>query len=351
MAELLGTDSVEFAVKDLGAADRWARGWGFTKLADGNTKAGRSALYAQGNARLVFNQPNDDKSRAGQWLKKHKEGIFAVNFGTTSVEDTLQQAAKAGAQVFHKAVKEEVEDGAITHGAMYAFADVIYGFVERHGTKRFSTEFESATTDQNPKGFGIKGVDHLTNNVNMGEMEPLAEFYEKALGMVCTRHFTITTGRTGLLSKVMQTPDGAVKVPLNEPTEPESQVQEFNDLNNGPGVQHLAYLTGDICETLIALREKGRQKFLSVPDTYYEAVPTRVPNVKEDMKRLQKLGVLLDGDNKGYILQIFSENVVGPFFYEVIQRRGNDGFGEGNFKALFEAIERDQIHRGVLKAK
>jgi 4-hydroxyphenylpyruvate dioxygenase len=140
-----------------------------------------------------------------------------------------------------------------------------------------------------------------------------------------------------------------VKVPINEATEPESQVQEFVDRLKGSGVQHLALLTTKIMKTLPALREVGF-KFLTVPHTYYEAVPTRVPGVTENLEELEKLGILLDGDNTGYLLQIFSEEALGPFFFEFIQRKGNRGFGEGNFNALFQAIERDQIRRGVLKA-
>jgi 4-hydroxyphenylpyruvate dioxygenase len=147
----------------------------------------------------------------------------------------------------------------------------------------------------------------------------------------------------------MQSPDFKIKVPVNEATEPESQVQEFVNRMKGAGVQHLALLTTGLPGTLKGLR-KENFKFLTVPHTYYEAVPTRVPGVTENLQEMEELGILLDGDDSGYLLQIFSEEVVGPFFFEFIERKGNKGFGEGNFKALFEAIERDQIKRGVLKA-
>jgi 4-hydroxyphenylpyruvate dioxygenase len=152
-----------------------------------------------------------------------------------------------------------------------------------------------------------------------------------------------------LISDVVESQCRRVKVPINEPTEEASQIQEFVNRMKGPGVQHLALLTTDLQHTLRGLRKEAF-KFLTVPHTYYEAVPTRVPGVTEDLVDLEELGILLDGDDSGYLLQIFSEEILGPFFFEYIQRKGNKGFGEGNFRALFEAIERDQIRRGVLKA-
>lgn len=349
MSLLKGIDSVEFAVKDLSKGEKLSKAWGFQKVGEGQTANGLSVLYAQGNAKLVFTKGLDDKSYAKQWVDKHGDGICDLVMSADNVEAALQQAAKAGGRIVRDFKKEEVGGGTISKGSLRVFGDVTFTFLKREGTKAFAKVLETDVTVA-PKGFGIKGIDHLTNNVNMGEMDALAEFYIKGLGFVETRFFRITTGRTGLVSKVMQTPDGAIKVPINEPTEPESQVQEFNDLNGGPGVQHLAYLCADINETLNAMRGQG-EKFLTVPDTYYEAVPSRVSNLKHDLRKLRDQMILVDGDDRGYILQLFSQNVMGPFFYELIQRCGNDGFGEGNFKALFEAIERDQIARGVLKTK
>ncbi|MFZ9595544.1 MAG: 4-hydroxyphenylpyruvate dioxygenase family protein, partial [Bdellovibrionia bacterium] len=171
---------------------------------------------------------------------------------------------------------------------------------------------------------------------------------QEVFGFRVTRHFDIRTGRTGLISDVVESPCRRVKVPINEATDPQSQVQEFVDRMKGSGVQHLALLTTDIQSTLQSLR-KNQFGFLCVPHTYYETVPTRVPGVTENLADLEKLGILLDGEGQGYLLQIFSEEILGPFFFEYIQRKGNEGFGEGNFRALFEAIERDQIKRGVLK--
>ena len=179
-------------------------------------------------------------------------------------------------------------------------------------------------------------------------MKTWVKWYQEVFGFKVTRHFDIRTGRTGLISDVVESPCRKIKVPINEATDPLSQVQEFVNRMKGPGVQHLALETTGLIETLVSLR-KQQFKFLSVPHTYYEEVPTRVPGVTEDLRELEDLGILLDGEETGYLLQIFSEEILGPFFFEFIQRRGNQGFGEGNFRALFEAIERDQIRRGVLK--
>jgi len=178
-------------------------------------------------------------------------------------------------------------------------------------------------------------------------MSKWVQWYKETFEFKVTRHFDIRTGRTGLTSDVVQSSCGKVIVPINEATEPASQVQEFVNRMKGPGVQHLALETSGLPDTLKKLRGNG-YKFLTVPHTYYEAVPTRVKGVTEDLREMEELGILLDGEGEGYLLQIFSEEILGPFFFEFIQRKGNQGFGEGNFRALFEAIERDQIKRGVL---
>jgi 4-hydroxyphenylpyruvate dioxygenase len=182
----------------------------------------------------------------------------------------------------------------------------------------------------------------------MGQMKNWVKWYQDIFGFTVTRHFDIRTGKTGLISDVVQSADGKIIVPINEATEKASQVQEFVDRLKGPGVQHLAFESNGLLHTLRTLRANSF-KFLSVPHTYYEEVPARVPGVTESLAEVEELGILLDGEKEGYLLQVFSEELMGPFFCEFIQRKGNKGFGEGNFRALFEAIERDQIKRGVLK--
>ena len=248
----------------------------------------------------------------------------------------------------------ETSEGQVTIAEIWTLGSVRYRFVTRktpNGMKAPALFDEGliASRLESPSPMNIRVIDHLTNNVNMGEMKGWVEWYKKVFGFIVTRSFNIRAAHTGLISDVVESPCGKVKVPINEGSEKTSQVQEFCDRLRGTGVQHLALLTTEIMDTLKKLRTNDF-KFLTVPHTYYEAVPTRVPGVTEDLAEVEKLGILLDGDNTGYLLQIFGQEALGPFFFEYIQRKGNRGFGEGNFKALFEAIERDQIKRGVLKA-
>lgn len=269
--------------------------------------------------------------------------------------ETVQRGARPARapQVFKS------QKGTVIRSEIWTPGNVRYAFIERHSASGSKvSENEPALLDDSlevsrlvsPSPFGIQHIDHLTNNVGMGEMKDWVKYYKDIFGFIVTRHFDIRTGRTGLLSDVVESPDHRVKVPINEATDPQSQIQEFVQRMKGTGVQHLALQTTDIQHTLRELRKAGF-KFLSVPHTYYEDVPKRVPNVTENLQDLENLGILLDGDETGYLLQVFSEEIIGPFFFEFIQRKGrHEGFGEGNFRALFEAIERDQIRRGVLKA-
>jgi 4-hydroxyphenylpyruvate dioxygenase len=244
--------------------------------------------------------------------------------------------------------------GRVVRSEIFTPGLVRYAFIERkapngaQGPALFDEGLEVSRLES-PSPLGIRLIDHLTNNVGMGEMAKWVGWYKEVFGFIVTRKFDIFTDRTGLISDVVQSADHKIKVPINEAREKESQIQEFVNRMKGPGVQHLAFLTTGLISTLKGLRSEGF-KFLSVPHAYYEVVPTRVPGVTENLHELEELGILLDGSDKGYLLQIFSQEILGPFFFEFIQRKGDLGFGEGNFKALFEAIERDQIARGVLNA-
>ena len=191
-------------------------------------------------------------------------------------------------------------------------------------------------------------IDHLTNNVPKGEMEKWVQFYQNIFGFEETRYFDIRGEKTGLLSKVMRSPCKKIMIPINEPTEGKSQIQEFLDEYNGSGVQHLALSSSNILQSVQGLSQQGVE-FLDIPQTYYEALPKRVPNIVEPLERLSELQILADGDDDGYLLQIFTKTIIGPIFFEIIQRKNHGGFGEGNFQALFDAIERDQQLRGYLK--
>ena len=202
-----------------------------------------------------------------------------------------------------------------------------------------------------PRGVGLVAVDHLTHNVHRGRMALWAEFYERLFNFREIRYFDIEGKFTGLHSKAMTSPDGKIRIPINESADDKSQIAEYLQAYHGEGIQHIALAAGDIYHTVEALHGRG-VGFMAVPETYYEAVDTRLPGHGEDLARLKRDRILVDGapaQGQGLLLQIFTETVIGPIFFEIIQRKGDQGFGEGNFRALFESIELDQIRRGVLK--
>lgn len=356
-----GFDHVEFIVNQIANHSPIYLKMGFEKIGEkADKKKGiKSAVYAQGFVRVVLTESDGSSISELQdcvkFLRKKAEGICALAIEVEDAEKTFHESVAKGAKPARMPVRSQSSWGTVVRSEIWTPGDVRYVFIQRSSNKSgniknrplFDEEFEVDRLES-PSPNGIRLIDHLTNNVSIGEMKTWVDWYRNIFGFIVTRHFDIRTGRTGLISDVVQSPDGRIKVPINEATEPESQVQEFVTRMRGAGVQHLAFLSVDILQTIEALREKS-MNFLSVPHTYYEVVPTRVPGVTENLKELEDLGLLLDGDQTGYLLQIFSEEIVGPFFFEYIQRKGNKGFGEGNFRALFEAIERDQIKRGVLK--
>ena len=201
-----------------------------------------------------------------------------------------------------------------------------------------------------PTGFGLTFIDHLTHNLYHGNMAKWADYYERLFNFREIRYFDIKGAKTGLLSKAMTAPDGMVRIPLNESSDPKSQINEYLDVYGGEGIQHIACFTDDIYATVERMRVEGIE-FLDTPDTYFDVVDARIPEHGEDVARLRKNKILIDADletKQQKLLQIFTLNALGPIFFEIIQRKGNEGFGEGNFQALFESIERDQMKRGVL---
>jgi 4-hydroxyphenylpyruvate dioxygenase len=356
----LGFDHVEFAVDDIAKHAPMYTRMGFEKIGERHLPAHgtKSAVYAQGGVRIMLTQ--SDGSAAGasnlslKFLKDHAEGICVLAVDVSDARVAFEETTKLGARPAMEPKTFETREGKVTRSEIWTPGDVRYAFIERkapngpHASALFD-EGLIVSRLESPSPLGIQRIDHLTNNVGIGEMKTWREWYERVFGFFVSRHFDINTGRTGLISDVVQSADHKIKVPINEASEPESQVQEFVDRMKGSGVQHLALLTTDLIETLRKLRKQGFS-FLNVPHSYYEVVPTRVPGVTENLAELEELGILLDGEGEGYLLQIFSQEMVGPFFFEFIQRKGNQGFGEGNFRALFEAIERDQIKRGKLRA-
>lgn len=346
--KIIGFDYVEFAVGDLEKSLSLYLHMGFEKAGTREIHERKLKSYrlVQNDINIILSHSTDPKDAVAKFHHAHGDGICCVAFRCEDAVSALEIAVSRGAEVVESPRTYQKDFGSVTQASIKAFGDVRHAFISRTGNlfaEGFDVPYKITS-----RGFGLMGIDHVTNNVAKGEMDQWAKYYEQIFGLKNTRYFDIHTERTGLYSKVMESPNGVIKMPVNEPSEDASQIQEFLDMNHGAGVQHLALTTNNISETLVKLKKEGLE-FLSVPRTYYDEVPKRVPNIKENLKELADLDILVDGSERGYLLQIFTKNVVGPFFYEVIQRRGDNGFGEGNFKALFEAIERDQIARGVLK--
>lgn len=345
---ITGFDHVEFAVDALEPAVQLHKRMGFFQVGKREIRERGLTTIAlsQGNARIFLSQSSDPNDPISQFVSRHGSGIYNVAFSCQNAHEAFERTLQRGAIPVGPPKSNQKDFGKTDSASIKAFGDVIHSFITRQGRllgEGFDEPFESPASL-----LGITEIDHLTSNVEKGELNHWANWYEQVFGLENTRFFDIKTERTGLYSKVMESPGHLVKLPLNEPTDSKSQIQEFLNVNHGPGIQHLALLTPRILDTVPQLNKSGIPFLEGPPDTYYEAVPTRVPHLKEDLKTLQDHSILVDGDQTGYLLQIFSQNLIGPFFYEVIQREGNQGFGEGNFGALFEAIERDQIRRGVL---
>ena len=346
--KMVGFDHVEFAVDDLDEFVRLHERLGFSRVGTRTIRERQltSVALAQGNARIVLSQSQSSQDPLSLFIKAHGSGIFNVAFFCQNAHSAFEQTLNRGAEAFSSPKLLQKDFGRLETASIRAFGDVIHTFISREGA--FFLEGFETPIDKAPSGLGVTEIDHITSNVEKGKLEQWALWYQKIFGFEVTRFFDIQTERTGLLSKVMESPNHLLKMPLNEPTSPKSQIQEFLDINHGPGIQHLALLTHDILRTVPDLHQAQLQFLEGPPRTYYESVPSRVSGVKENLEELQKNSILIDGDASGYLLQIFTQNLIGPFFYEIIQRCGNQGFGEGNFGALFEAIERDQIRRGVL---
>ncbi|MFN7684724.1 MAG: 4-hydroxyphenylpyruvate dioxygenase [Oligoflexia bacterium] len=354
-----GFDHVEFVVNDAVAQGRVYERMGFEKLGErrSESQGSHSLLYGQGFVRILLTQPLAgalrSSSAAIEFLRTQAEGVCVLAVDVDDATKAFEETVAQGAKPAMAPKRFESPQGSVVRSEIFTPGQVRYAFIERkapagENSPALFDEGLVASRLKSPQPFGIYRIDHLTNNVSMGEMAKWVEWYKKVFGFKVTRHFDIRTGRTGLISDVVQSECGKIIVPINEATEAASQVQEFVVRMKGPGVQHLALETTGLPATLKSLR-KNAFKFLTVPHAYYEVVPTRVPGVTEDLGEMEELGILLDGEGEGYLLQIFSEEILGPFFFEYIQRKGNQGFGEGNFRALFEAIERDQVRRGVLK--
>jgi 4-hydroxyphenylpyruvate dioxygenase len=341
-----GFEFVEFASPNPAALHALFPKLGFTAVAKHKTK--NITLYRQGACNILVNE--EPNSFAADFAAKHGPCAsgFAIRFEKPAPW-VREQAIGNGAE----AIGDRESTKAVDVPVIKGIGDCMLYLVDTYGAKGdvYAKDFEYfAGVDRNPKGFGLTFIDHLTHNLYFGNMAKWSDYYERLFNFREIRYFDIKGVKTGLVSKAMTAPDGLVRIPLNESSDPKSQINEYLDAYQGEGIQHIACFTDTIYETVEAMREAGVE-FLDTPTTYYDVIDVRVPDHGEDVARLARNKILIDADKETKqrkLLQIFTQNCIGPIFFEIIQRKGNEGFGEGNFQALFESIERDQMKRGVL---
>ncbi|MCM2329913.1 MAG: 4-hydroxyphenylpyruvate dioxygenase [Pseudomonas sagittaria] len=348
---LMGFEFIEFAAPTPNTLEPIFAMMGFTKVATHRSKDVH--LYRQGDINLILN--NEPKSLASYFAAEHGPSACGMAFRVKNAHQAYARALELGAQPVD-----------IPTGPMELRLPAIKGIggapiylIDRfgEGSSIYDIDFEFIEgVDRHPEGAGLKLIDHLTHNVYRGRMAYWADFYEKLFNFRELRYFDIKGEYTGLTSKAMTAPDGLIRIPLNEESSKGvGQIEEFLMQFNGEGIQHVAFLTDDLLKTWDALKELGMRFMTAPPATYYEMLENRLPGHGEPVGELQSRGILLDGTSENgeqrLLLQIFSETLMGPVFFEFIQRKGDSGFGEGNFKALFESIERDQVRRGVLTAE
>ena len=355
----MGTDGFEFI--EYAASDPVAIGavfdrMGFKPIARHRHK--NVTLYRQGEINFLVNAEAD--SFAQRFARLHGPSICAIAFRVQDAAQAYKRALGLGAWGY----AGQAGPGELNIPAIKGIGDSLIYLVDRWRGKNGATEgsignigfydvdFEPLPgAHLNSPGFGLIGIDHLTHNVHRGRIAEWVEFYERLFNFREIRYFDIEGQMTGVKSKAMTSPCGKIRIPINEEgNEKAGQIQEYLELYHGEGIQHVAMSSIDLYRTVDALRAHG-VKLLDVPDTYYELVDQRIPGHGEDVEALRTRKILIDGKTQEVLLQIFSENQLGPVFFEFIQRKGDDGFGEGNFKALFESIELDQMRRGVLPAK
>ncbi|MBF6031718.1 4-hydroxyphenylpyruvate dioxygenase [Pseudomonas sp. P155] len=345
---LMGFEFIELASPVPGTLEPIFEIMGFTKVATHRSK--NVHLYRQGAINLILN--NEPNSVASYFAAEHGPSVCGMAFRVKDSQKAYNRALELGAQPIH------IETGPMELNlpAIKGIGGAPLYLIDRfgEGSSIYDIDFVFIEgVDRNPVGAGLKIIDHLTHNVYRGRMAYWANFYEKLFNFREIRYFDIKGEYTGLTSKAMTAPDGMIRIPLNEESSKGAgQIEEFLMQFNGEGIQHVAFLTDDLIRTWDQLKKIGMRFMTAPPDTYYEMLEGRLPNHGEPVDQLQSRGILLDGaseqGDKRLLLQIFSETLMGPVFFEFIQRKGDDGFGEGNFKALFESIERDQVRRGVL---
>ncbi len=362
---LLGTDYVEFYVGNAKqAAHYYKTAFGFESFAykglETGSKDAVSYVIKQDKIKLVLTTPLNSKSPINEHLAKHGDGVKVVALWVDDAKKSWEETTKRGAKSFMEPTVEKDEFGEVVRSGIYTYGETVHVFVERKNYKgTFMPGFVEWKSDYNPPSAGLKYIDHMVGNVGWGEMNQWVKWYEDVMGFVNFLSFDdkqIHTEYSALMSKVMSNGNGRIKFPINEPAKAakKSQIEEYIEFYEGPGVQHIAVATDDIIKTVSRLKAYGVEFLPPPPQAYYDDIPNRLGEhmeiMKEDIKELQKLSILVDADEEGYLLQIFTKPVEDrpTLFFEIIQRMGARGFGAGNFKALFESIEREQALRGTL---
>jgi 4-hydroxyphenylpyruvate dioxygenase len=357
---LHGIDHVELWVGNATQASFYfQRAFGFTEVAfsglETRIRDRVSRVLKQGEILLVLTGTLHSDTEIARHHAKHGDGVKVIALSVPDVDTAYREATARGAKGIAEPRDLSDEHGRVRVADVAAYGETIHRFVDRSGYEGpFLPGFEAVSRDVAPPADLLYGIDHIVGNVELGAMEEWVSYYEKVFGMTEMIHFTdeaISTEYSALMSKVVTNGDGRVKFPINEPAEgkKKSQIDEYLEFYEGPGAQHIALTTKDIVKTVAELRKRGI-RFLNTPETYYEDVPERIGEINERLEDLQGLGILVDRDDEGYLLQIFTAPLGDrpTIFFELIERHGARGFGEGNFKALFEAIEREQEKRGNL---
>lgn len=355
-----GTDYVEFYVGNAKqSAHYYKTAFGFQELAYCGLETGvrdrTSYVLQQGKIRIILTTPLVEESDVARHIAKHGDGVRVIALWVDDAYDAFEKTVLRGAKPFLQPETLEDENGTVRRSGIHTYGDTVHIFIERKDYNGiFLPGFEKWETEYRPSPMGLKYIDHMVGNVELGKMNEWSDFYQNVMGFANLITFDdkdISTEYTALMSKVMTNGNGYIKFPLNEPAKgkKKSQIEEFLDFYNGPGCQHLAVATDDIVYTVSEMRKKGVE-FLYVPGTYYDSVKERVGIIEEDLEILKKWGIMVDRDEDGYLLQIFTKPVEDrpTLFFEIIQRKGAKSFGKGNFKALFESIEAEQARRGTL---
>jgi 4-hydroxyphenylpyruvate dioxygenase len=355
-----GTDYVEFYVGNAKQASHYYRtAFGFQLVGyrgpETGTRDRASYLLQQNKVRLVLTSPLTPDHPAAAQVALHGDGVHDIALWVDNAREAFDAAIERGAKPAQKPTVLRDEGGEVVIAAIHTYGDTIHSLVERRNYKgSFLPGFQSITPRYSPPSVGLQYVDHCVGNVELGAMNKWVNFYQDVMGfrnLISFDDKDISTEYSSLMSKVVASGNDRIKFPINEPAQgrKKSQIDEYLEFYRGPGVQHLAIATNDIVQTVTALRDRGVE-FLQVPSSYYDTVQERVGQIDEKLAQLKELGILVDRDDEGYLLQIFSKPVQDrpTLFYEIIQRKGAKSFGKGNFKALFEAIEREQAARGNL---